>query len=162
MTNTTPGALVRYREREWVVLPSDDPDLVLLRPIGGSAREVCGVVKPLADLLAVPDFFYAPNVCVYCHGSVHDEPQQRASDEAIRRELKARGYRVVVIRYDANIEGQTAGTLGHFRVGSALGRIRFTNYSTASCRSGENGNGSWKSSILGDTRRGLWSMLCRY
>jgi superfamily II DNA or RNA helicase len=52
MIATTPGALVRYREREWVVLPSDDPNLVLLRPIGGSAREVCGVVKPLADLMA--------------------------------------------------------------------------------------------------------------
>jgi hypothetical protein len=48
MTITTPGALVRYREREWVVLPSDDLNPVLLRPIGGSAREVCGVVKPLA------------------------------------------------------------------------------------------------------------------
>jgi len=52
MTITTPGAPVRYREREWVVLPSDDPNLVLLRPIGGSAREVCGVVKSLADLMA--------------------------------------------------------------------------------------------------------------
>jgi superfamily II DNA or RNA helicase len=52
MTLTTPGSLVRYREREWVVLPSDDPNLILLRPIGGSGREVCGVVKPLADLMA--------------------------------------------------------------------------------------------------------------
>jgi len=52
MTITTPGALVRYREREWVVLPSDDPNLILLRPIGGSAREVCGVVKPLAAMPA--------------------------------------------------------------------------------------------------------------
>jgi len=48
MTITTPSALVRYRERNWVVLPSDDPNLILLRPIGGSGREVCGVVKPLA------------------------------------------------------------------------------------------------------------------
>ncbi len=47
-----PGSLVRYRERDWVVLPSDDPDLLSLRPIGGSAREVCGVYKPLVDLLA--------------------------------------------------------------------------------------------------------------
>lgn len=44
-----PGALVSYREREWVVLPSDDDNLVLLRPIGGSSREVCGVVKSVAD-----------------------------------------------------------------------------------------------------------------
>jgi hypothetical protein len=52
MTITTPGALVRYRKRKWVVLSSDDPNLILLRPIGGSAREVCGVVKPLAELMA--------------------------------------------------------------------------------------------------------------
>jgi len=58
------------------------------------------------EMMTVPDFFYEPNVCVYCDGSVHDEPQQRASDEAIRRELKARGYRVVVIRYDEDIETQ--------------------------------------------------------
>jgi len=37
MTITTPGALVRYRERDWGVLPSDDPNRVLLRPIGGCA-----------------------------------------------------------------------------------------------------------------------------
>lgn len=45
MIDATPGALVRYRERAWVVLPSDDPNLVLLRPIGGS------VLDQVADLL---------------------------------------------------------------------------------------------------------------
>ncbi len=49
---STPGSLVRYREREWVVLPSRDPDLMLLRPIGGSGRETCGVVRSVADLIA--------------------------------------------------------------------------------------------------------------
>ncbi len=48
---TGPGAFVRYREREWIVLPSADPDLVLLRPLGGSAREVTGVVRSLSDLI---------------------------------------------------------------------------------------------------------------
>lgn len=49
--NVQPGALVTYREREWVVLPSEDENLVLLRPIGGSNRELCGVVKSMADLV---------------------------------------------------------------------------------------------------------------
>lgn len=47
-----PGSLVRYREREWVVLPSPEKDVIILRPIGGSAREVTGVFKPLADQMA--------------------------------------------------------------------------------------------------------------
>jgi len=46
------GSIVSYREREWVVLPSEDSDLILLRPIGKTDREVCGVYKPLTDLIA--------------------------------------------------------------------------------------------------------------
>ena len=49
--NVQPGALVSYREREWVVLPSDDENVVLLRPIGGSSREVCGVVRSVSERL---------------------------------------------------------------------------------------------------------------
>ena len=49
--SVTPGSLVTYREREWVVLPSDDYEIIRLRPIGGSVRETCGVLRSLADLL---------------------------------------------------------------------------------------------------------------
>jgi superfamily II DNA/RNA helicase len=62
--------------------------------------------KQLSDYYAQPDFFYEPNVCVFCDGAVHDEPGRRAEDEGVRRELKNKGYRVVVIRYDADLEEQ--------------------------------------------------------
>jgi superfamily II DNA or RNA helicase len=37
------GSLVRIRERDWVVLPSDDTDIVCLRPLSGSESEICGI-----------------------------------------------------------------------------------------------------------------------
>lgn len=46
-----PGSLVRYREREWVVLPSERPELILLRPLGGSSREITGVPLSFATTL---------------------------------------------------------------------------------------------------------------
>jgi hypothetical protein len=64
--------------------------------------------KQLSDYFAQPDFFYAPNVCVFCDGSVHDQPAVLAEDEKVRRELKDKGYRVVVIRYDKNLEEEIA------------------------------------------------------
>ena len=37
------GSLVRVRERDWVVLPSDDADILCLRPLSGSESEICGI-----------------------------------------------------------------------------------------------------------------------
>lgn len=47
MTEYKSGALVRVRNRDWVVLPSDSDDLVLLKPLGGSDEEITGIFKPL-------------------------------------------------------------------------------------------------------------------
>ncbi|GIU86700.1 MAG: ATP-dependent helicase HepA [Acidimicrobiia bacterium] len=42
-----PGALVRAREREWVVLPESTDDLLVLRPLGGTDDEVAGVLPAI-------------------------------------------------------------------------------------------------------------------
>ena len=46
------GALVRARGREWVVLPesSEEPGLLMLRPLGGTDDEVTGIYTPLEDV----------------------------------------------------------------------------------------------------------------
>lgn len=62
--------------------------------------------KLLSDYYSCPDFFYQPNVCIFCDGSVHDEPEQQGKDRITRQELKALGYRVIAIRYDRDLEKQ--------------------------------------------------------
>lgn len=62
--------------------------------------------KFLKDYFCNPDFFYEPNVCVFCDGSIHDEPNQKEKDRLTRQELKNLGYRVIVIRYDKDLEEQ--------------------------------------------------------
>jgi superfamily II DNA or RNA helicase len=56
-----PGFLVTVRGREWVVLPSEDPDLLLLRPLSGGERDVIGVYLPLKLEAAEPATFPAPD-----------------------------------------------------------------------------------------------------
>lgn len=53
------GSLVRTRGRDWIVLPSNQEDLVLLKPLGGSEDEITGIYLPLAfenDRLVSTDF----------------------------------------------------------------------------------------------------------
>ncbi len=46
------GSIVRYRDREWIVLPSESPELLTLRPVGGTDREKCGIHEKLAQTIA--------------------------------------------------------------------------------------------------------------
>ena len=42
-----PGSLVTARGREWVVLPDSDPDMLVLRPLGGADDDVAAVFPDL-------------------------------------------------------------------------------------------------------------------
>ena len=46
-TSLQPGKLVSLRDCDWVVLPSDNPDLLIVRPLGGSDEETTGIYLPL-------------------------------------------------------------------------------------------------------------------
>src|SRR6188768_3136948 len=41
------GSLVKARGREWVVLPNDDDDILMLRPLGGTDGDATGLYLPL-------------------------------------------------------------------------------------------------------------------
>ncbi len=42
-----PGKLITLRGRTWIVLPSEDPDLLVVKPLGGSEEEIAGIYLPL-------------------------------------------------------------------------------------------------------------------
>lgn len=44
-----PGSLVSFRRRDWIVMPSADSDLLLLKPLGGTEDELTGVFLPLQN-----------------------------------------------------------------------------------------------------------------
>ena len=49
MAEESIGSIVRCRNREWVVVPSPDENVSLLRPLTGSEKELCGIYKPLIE-----------------------------------------------------------------------------------------------------------------
>ena len=53
MSSTTinkPGSMVKYRDREWIVLPSEDEDLMMLKPLGGPDEEITAIYLPLQSM----------------------------------------------------------------------------------------------------------------
>lgn len=54
-----PGTLVSYRNRDWMVLPSEDNEILTVRPLGGSEEEITGIYLPLAindEKISLADF----------------------------------------------------------------------------------------------------------
>ncbi|OPY37361.1 MAG: ATP-dependent helicase HepA [Methanoregula sp. PtaU1.Bin051] len=50
MAEESIGSIVRCRNREWIVVPSPDENVALLRPLTGSERELCGIYRPLIGM----------------------------------------------------------------------------------------------------------------
>ena len=44
---TSVGSIVTCRDRHWVVLPSENPEIIRLRPLSGSEDQICGIYRSL-------------------------------------------------------------------------------------------------------------------
>jgi len=56
--------------------------------------------KAVQDPHCIADFFYKPNVLVFCDGPVHDTQDQKRVDEVLRSALRDRGWEIVFVRWD--------------------------------------------------------------
>jgi superfamily II DNA or RNA helicase len=61
MTSFGIGSLVHCRRREWIVVPSEQDDVLLLRPLGGVESETCGIYLPLEGHTVHPATFAPPD-----------------------------------------------------------------------------------------------------
>ncbi len=61
MSGYAPGALVRARGRDWVVLPPEESDVVRLRPVDGSDAEAIGIYLPLEPESLKPSEYQPPD-----------------------------------------------------------------------------------------------------
>jgi hypothetical protein len=55
MKTYSPGSVVTCRDRQWVVLPSEQTHVVRWRPLSGSEEEVCGIYD-IAFLVGKDDY----------------------------------------------------------------------------------------------------------
>ncbi len=82
MTSYSIGSLVRVRDRDWVV-ESKDRELLILRPLTGSADESCGIFLPLEGSQITSAVFPAPSA-----GDLGDFESAKLLRDAVRLLLR--------------------------------------------------------------------------
>ena len=60
--------------------------------------------KTVEGIYCQPDFFYEPDVWVFCDGTPHDDPEIRKKDKLQRSAILNRGDQVFVYYYKDNLE----------------------------------------------------------
>ena len=69
-TDLKPGNLVTLRQREWIVQPSNDPDVLRVKPLGGSDAETTGIYLPFNFGNEKIERYYFPHPAVDDQGDL--------------------------------------------------------------------------------------------
>jgi hypothetical protein len=60
--------------------------------------------KTVEGVFVRPDFFYEPNIHIFCDGTPHDRPEIQEEDEIKRQQMMSMGLQVLVYYYKNNLE----------------------------------------------------------
>lgn len=60
--------------------------------------------KLTKEIYSQPDFFYEPDIHVFCDGTPHDQPEIKEKDEQIRQAIRNKGEQVIVYYYQDSLE----------------------------------------------------------
>ncbi len=64
--------------------------------------------KQTSDIYSQPDFFYEPDIHIFCDGTPHDRPEIKEKDHQIRQAIRNKGEQVIVYYYKDSMEDLTA------------------------------------------------------
>jgi hypothetical protein len=91
----------RYRALREQTDPASDLERVFLDHLRDRGLRLPDEAQPrVPGIYCQPDFFYAPDVYVFCDGSVHDDPAQSERDREQREALRNAGLQALVLRFD--------------------------------------------------------------
>ena len=85
--------------------PNSSTEDKFLKYLYASKLKLPDEAQPKVDKMYVrPDFFYKPNVMIFCDGTPHDENRVREDDTEKRSALKNAGYQVLSWYYKESLE----------------------------------------------------------
>ncbi len=108
-TESTTDYEARYLAIRAQTDPASDLERVFLDHLHAAGLRLPDSAQPrVPGIYCQPDFFYSPDVYVFCDGSVHDDPAQRGRDHEQREALRGAGLQALVFRYTDKVGAFTA------------------------------------------------------
>ena len=102
-------AFQNYEEHYQHLLKSIDPtsetELKFLKYLYKNGFRLPDRAQKYVDgIYSQPDFFYNPDVHVFCDGTPHDDPSIKEHDEQVRQAIRNKGEQVIVYYYKDKLE----------------------------------------------------------
>jgi very-short-patch-repair endonuclease len=98
-----------YDEQHQALQAARDPNSItedkFLKYLYAKGLKLPDEAQPkIVNMYVRPDFFYKPNICIFCDGTPHDENQIHDDDTAKRKALTDAGYQVLVWHYKDSLD----------------------------------------------------------
>ena len=95
----------QYRQILAGIDPNSSTELAFIQYIYNNGMRLPDAAQKQVDgIYCRPDFFYAPNVWVFCDGTPHDDPEVKKKDREQRAAIFNRGDQVIVYYYTDSLE----------------------------------------------------------
>jgi ATP-dependent helicase YprA (DUF1998 family) len=89
--------------------PNSSTEDTFLKHLYNNGLKLPDKAQPKIDnVYVVPDFFYSPNICIFCDGTPHDRPEVQREDANKREALRNSNYVVLSWHYADSLDEFTA------------------------------------------------------